>query len=139
MNKKGYTIIEAVIAMLLVAVIVTAIFSALMAARRAIIDPSNKEEMVYAVESASNLLKNYVTADNSKISDDLKDGLCGDDASPMAAGEHKITCMLPAVCEKDKSAFVYQVSQKNITVPNVTTQPQMNVVKFSIVCNREAL
>ena len=54
LNKKGYTIVEGIIAMLLVAIMVGGIFTALMASRRAIIEPSYREEMLYTVESLSN-------------------------------------------------------------------------------------
>ena len=57
MNKKGYTIIEAVIAMFLVVTMVGAVFSALMAGRRAIVTSSDKEEVLYTMQSAYGMIK----------------------------------------------------------------------------------
>ena len=57
MNKKGYTIMEAVIAMFLVVVMVGAVFSALMSSRRAIVSSSEKEELLYSINSAYSLAK----------------------------------------------------------------------------------
>lgn len=140
-NSKGYTIIEAVIAMLLVSVVVGGIFSALMASRRAIIDPSYKEDMVFAVESANNLLKNYVTWDKTKVPDDLKNGLCDDGTvDALSVGTHEIDCLLPPVCDPAASSFNYIVSEVGVTVPDVTGQnPTLKSIKFNIMCNREVL
>jgi type II secretory pathway pseudopilin PulG len=140
-NSKGYTIIEAVIAMLLVSVVVGGIFSALMASRRAIIDPSYKEDMVFAVESANNLLKNYVTSDKTKVPTDLKNGLCDDGTvDALSIGSHDIECLLPPVCEPSSSTFTYTVSDVTVAVPDVTGQnPTLKSIKFNIMCNREVL
>lgn len=52
---------ESMVAMLLVAVIVGGVFSAVMAARRAIAIPSQKEDIAYAAESINNALKMTVS------------------------------------------------------------------------------
>ena len=57
MRNKGYTIMEAVIAMFLVVVMVGAVFSALMSSRRAMVASSEKEEVYYALYSAYGLIK----------------------------------------------------------------------------------
>lgn len=57
MNNKGYTIMEAVIAMFLVVVMVGAVFSALMSGRRAITTSSEKEEIFYSLQSTYGMLK----------------------------------------------------------------------------------
>lgn len=57
MKNKGYTIIEAVIAMFLVVVMVGAVFSALMTGRRAIVNSSEKEEVFYTMQSLYGLIK----------------------------------------------------------------------------------
>ena len=56
-SNKGYTIMEAVIAMFLVVVMVGAVFSALMAGRRAIVSSSEREEIFYSLNSAYGMLK----------------------------------------------------------------------------------
>ena len=57
MNNKGYTIMEAVIAMFLVVVMVGAVFSALMSSRRAIVSSSEREEVFYTLKSTYGMLK----------------------------------------------------------------------------------
>ena len=57
MENKGYTIIEAVVAMFLVVVMVGAVFSALMSGRRAITSSSEREEVLYSLQSAYGMLK----------------------------------------------------------------------------------
>ena len=57
MKNKGYTIMEAVIAMFLVLVMVGAVFSALMSGRRAITATSEKEEVFYSLQSAYTMFK----------------------------------------------------------------------------------
>ena len=56
-NKKGFTLAEALIAMLLVAVMAAGIITALMATKRSIVAPSNREEMILAIERASSLIR----------------------------------------------------------------------------------
>ena len=48
---------EAVVAMFLVVVLVGAVFSALMSSRRAIVSSSEKEEVLYSLQSAYGMLK----------------------------------------------------------------------------------
>ena len=57
MKNKGYTIMEAVIAMFLVIVMVGAVFSAMMSSRRAIITSSEREELFYSLNSTYGMLK----------------------------------------------------------------------------------
>ena len=57
MKNKGYTMIEAVVAMFLVVVMVGAVFSALMSGRRAITTSSEKEELFYSLHSAYGMYK----------------------------------------------------------------------------------
>ena len=57
MKNKGYTIMEAVIAMFLVVVMVGAVFSAMMSSRRAIVTSSEREELFYSLNSAYGMLK----------------------------------------------------------------------------------
>ncbi len=57
MKNKGYTIMEAVIAMFLLVVMVGAVFSALMSGRRAIIVSSEREEVFYSLNSVYGMLK----------------------------------------------------------------------------------
>ena len=92
-NKKGFTIIESVVAMLLVAIVVGGVFAALMAARRGITEPGYKEDMVYAVESVNNLLKLNVSG---AAANGAGDGPCSVGSNPLSSGSGKnADCMIP--------------------------------------------
>lgn len=135
LNKRGYTIVEGIIAMLLVAIMVGGIFTALMASRRAIIEPSYREEMLYTVESLSNQLKNYVDAEGAVAS------LCGS-TTPLSNGEHDCSSMLPDVCRTDgdyDSSLTYTVSGRLISDDSGGFSPTVNEIKINIVCNGEVL
>ena len=67
MNNKGYTIMEAVIAMFLVVVMVGAVFSALMSSRRAIVSSSEREEVLYSINSAYALAKDCRSNENCHL------------------------------------------------------------------------
>ena len=70
-NNKGYTIMEAVIAMFLVVVMVGAVFSALMSSRRAISASSEKEEVLYGLQSAYGMLKECRSNPNCRLIQDI--------------------------------------------------------------------
>ena len=76
MKNKGYTIMEAVIAMFLVVVMVGAVFSALMSSRRAIVTSSEKEEVYYSLKSTYGMLKDCRSNKNCQ----LKEFKCGSDS-----------------------------------------------------------
>lgn len=135
LNKKGYTIVEGIIAMLLVAIMVGGIFTALMASRRAIIEPSYREEMLYTVESLSNQLKNYVDAEGNL------DSLCGS-TDPLSNGDHDCSSMLPDVCKTGdgyNSSLTYNVSGIAVNADGGSFSPAVNQIKIKIVCNGEVL
>jgi len=61
LNDKGLTIAEAVIAMVLLAVVTVGIYGVIMASLRAGRVPDTKEDMAYAVEQASAKIKTLIT------------------------------------------------------------------------------
>ena len=69
MKNKGYTIIEAVIAMFLVVTMVGAVFSALMSGSRAIISSTDKEEVLYTMQSTYSMLKDCRDNENCLLRD----------------------------------------------------------------------
>lgn len=136
LNKKGYTIVEGIIAMLLVAIMVGAIFSALMASRRAIVEPSYREEMMYTVESLANSIKNYVDMESGDL-----DPLCGS-TTPLENGEHDCSELLPDVCKTGggyNSSLKYTVSGLSVSDNTGAYTPTVNQIKIKIVCNGEVL
>ena len=136
LNKKGYTIVEGIIAMLLVAIMVGAIFSALMASRRAIVEPSYREEMMYTFESLANSIKNYVDTNGGDL-----ESLCGS-TTPLSNGEHDCSELLPDVCKSGEgynSSLTYTVSGLTASDNTGAYTPAVNQVKINIVCNGEVL
>ena len=136
-NKKGFTIIESVIAMLLVAIIVGGVFAALMAARRALIEPSYKEDMVYAAETVNNWLKTNVSGIEG-MEDGAGNGPCNNNSSPLSAGAHTCNNRLPEAC-RDGSSLTYTVL--NFPVPD-DLGPHELILKrviFNVDCRRDNL
>lgn len=151
-NKKGVTVLEGLIALGLLALVATGTFSVLLSVSRKGTNPDMREEMIYAVEKANNLLQGYIlhqanyTADFSSvitpgilsvssagynfiassgstfIGADFSKGLCGNssvykkvDNTPLAVGNHEINCLLPPICNRGNSNFVYNVAVINPT------------------------
>jgi prepilin-type N-terminal cleavage/methylation domain-containing protein len=85
-NNKGFTILESMVAMILVSVVVGAVFSAVMAARRAIIVPSQREDIIYSVESINNILK--TSASSSDIANGV--GKVFGVSDPLKVGDHSL-------------------------------------------------
>ena len=100
-NKKGVTLLEGLIALVLLALVATGTFSVLLSTSRKSTGPDIQEEMALAVERAHKLLQAYVT-EQGTIPTELQDkrGLCGynDETDPLADGTHDITCLLPSLC-----------------------------------------
>ena len=80
---------------------------------------------------------------DAKIADAYKEGLCGEDDSPLSPGEHAIECLLPPICDEQNSSFVYTVAENPITLPSAvpsdtkyyyTSRPHRQIT-FEIKCN----
>lgn len=112
-DKKGVTILEGLIAMTLLALVATGTFAVLLSASRTSSQPDLREEMVLAMERASQKLQVYVYPEgmtlDSEITDNIGEGLCPgeDSADPRAEGRHSINCLLPPICDKNNSSFSY--------------------------------
>lgn len=135
-NKKGVTLLEGLIAMVLLAVVATGSFAVLLSASRKSSGPDIREELVLAVEKAHAQLQAYVFAtdfsltkkdsfNEEMVPSAYRKGLCGNDNSPLNTGTHNIKCLLPLICDADmaddcngdtgaKSCFVYRVSDKEM-------------------------
>lgn len=111
-NKRGYTIIEAVIAMFLVVVMVGSVFSALMSGRRAIVSSSEKEEVLYTAQSAYKLIKNCRQNETNCI---LKQLGCDIDFSSSGSEQNLTECSalfthnFKNIC-KEGGTFTYELS-----------------------------
>lgn len=124
-NKKGFTIIEALMAITILTLIVTAIFAVLTSSMRSVKQPTIREDSILAVEKASNLLKIYVdkdvygTSSYAEVPSAYQNGLCHDDGitdtDPMGIGSHNIFCLLPDICRDEDSTFTYTVSTTSVS------------------------
>lgn len=146
-NKKGYTIVEALIAMLLVAIVVGGIFSALMAARRAISEPSSREDTYFTAEDILNTMRACTSAksmdENPMNSDYLEK--CGQMLSSGAqvremfeVGEHANIAddKLPESCTGN-SSITYTVTSLPVADPDSNEQlAPLSQIDLHIVCNK---
>lgn len=103
MKNKGYTIIEAVIAMFLVVVMVGAVFSSLMSGRRAIVSSSDKEEVLYTMQSAYSMIKDC--ADNTNCL--LRDLECT--GTDLKECDKLFTFNFENICKDGNGNFSYSV------------------------------
>ena len=111
-SKKGVTLLEGLIALLLLALVATGTFSVILSVSR------NKgadfrEEMALAVENANNLLQAYIVSlENNKAAAStlFQSGPCGKNSTPLEAGFHgnELSCLLPPICGNN-SVFSYEV------------------------------
>ena len=138
-NKKGFTLAEALIAMLLVAVMAAGIITALMATKRAIIAPSNREEMILAVERASSLIRTGSLPASCNISDPLAvtpSATCDFTSNPVViTGCHNIRCLLPRTCQNTSAGdyFVYSVTEMSGSTQNE------KIISFRIQCEGQTI
>ncbi len=110
MKNKGYTIIEAVIAMFLVVTMVGAVFSALMSGRRAIVTSSDKEEVLYTMQSAYSLLKDCRDNSNCLLNDLGKE--CNVKDKELEDCDALFTYNFPNICKNSDGHLEYTI--KNI-------------------------
>ena len=142
LNKYGFSLAEALVAMLLVAVMAAGIITALMSTKRAIIAPSNKEDMVFAIEKASSLLQ--MADEQSTIasvfgcSTDTTIALSETSANcsrENLASCHNIDCLLPNSCQGADDKFRYKVSKWNAEDASDTKKE----IVFMITCAGESI
>ena len=154
-NKWGITLLEGVIALGLLSLVAAASFGVLLSVSRKSARPDLQEEMLWAIERASEglqLYNGYTASDIASWPNELR-GLCGPDvtdADPLEVGRtHDIECMLPAICDPSNSSFSYQVANENFTntiwsnltsqmgemVQNPVDYQQRMNVSFDIKCN----
>lgn len=127
MNNKGYTIMEAVVAMFLVVVMVGAVFSALMSGRRAIVTSLEREEVLYSVQSAYGMLKDCRGNENCYLNSlgygCTGDYTAGEDYHNLKGCNALFTFEFNSLCkgaDNGVGSFEYRVRAPNdvsITVP----------------------
>lgn len=150
-SKKGVTILEGLIALTLLALVATGTFAVLLSTSRKSSTPDIREEMVLAVERASQRLQAFTSPLQSSSNpsargiweweDVLCDGddatcavaadhiyakgLCGNDPQMLATGgenAHRIDCMLPPICDRNQSEFWYELETVTPPLPRLQDQ-----------------
>lgn len=140
-NNKGFTLAEALVAMLLVAIMAAGIIVALMSTKRAIVAPTNREEMILAIEQVSSILQGATETTPALCSAsgyalDLTPNCAQDDANSRAYC-HNVACMRPNSCKGNNDYFIYSVSEPNVQfTTNNQSQKQIN---FMISCEGQTI
>lgn len=149
-NKAGVTILEGLIALGLLALVAGGTFGVLLSMSRKASQPDIREEMLLAVERASEQLQVYTNSSASNVPENFKSGLCGSETSfsnvLSIENNHDIGCMLPAICDRNNSEFSYQVTEDTFspdgfpaaTVTAYRANPNSLTTKrisFTIKCN----
>ena len=99
-NKRGVTLLEGLIALVLLALVATGTFSVLLSTSRKSTTPDIQEEMSLAVEQAYKLLQAYMSDPSAS------GGLCGGDDNPLSEDTgsnnnwHVVNCLLPKICDQ---------------------------------------
>ena len=116
-SKKGVTLLEGLIALLVLALVATGTFAVLLSTSRKSTGPDIREEMALAVEKVSDLLQGYILVEGAVNSTAYntfaQDNFCGD-STPLSSGEHQIACLLPPICNRTRSSFSYTVGEGNL-------------------------
>lgn len=151
-NKTGVTILEGLIALGLLALVAGGTFGVLLSVSRKASQPDIREEMLFAVERASELLQLYTNTgvNEANVPEDFRKGLCKESSSfsSVLSGTHQINCMLPAICDREngKSSFSYSVSEEtfspagfpsasNTTYREPSSTLKKKKISFNIKCN----
>ena len=134
-TKKGVTIIEGLMALLLLAIITVGTFGVILSTSRKTAKPDIQEEMMLAVEKANDLLQIYsfyalgnanmgyedgsfqMGSHNEAVKQAVRTalGINAVGVDPLQIGTHSSTALLPPVCDPANSSFVYNVSPQDVT------------------------
>lgn len=148
LNKKGVTLLESLIALMLLAIVATGTFGVLLSVTRTSATPDIREEMTMAIEKADEKL-HAAYADHLAGDDSMK-GLCYDpsipssvDNNPWVGTGHNLNCLLPDICDMAHSGFSYSIKTNVEPFGSVTSDggdtfqeaPNAATISYSIKCN----
>lgn len=96
--RRGYTLVETLVAVMLISVVVTSVFSLVLTAKMGSKKTGRRAEALYYVQQYRELLKAYVTADTSVPGPTPGWVLPGDPCGcyALSNGTHNLTPLLPA-------------------------------------------
>lgn len=128
-DRKGFTLVETVFAVLLISVVVTSIFSLALTSRGASKKTGKRAQALFYSRQAMEKLKAYVTADttlsigpssNWKFPGDTCSGCTGSpNCWALANCTHDISAMLPATCSS--SVQICQAAPVSATLKYTVT------------------
>lgn len=149
-SKKGVTLLEGLIALMLLALVATGTFAVLLSTSRKSSQPDIREELALAIDRASQMLQVYslTTAQRTALGDTwtntYSNGLCGEGV-PAAGQTYDISCMLPPMCDPGNSSyFKYTVlsttkNPRSVLKTDATESVEPSTVarpiSFEISCN----
>ena len=132
-NKKGITLLEGLIALVLLSIVVSGTFGVLLSSSRKSSGPDIQEEMALAIERANKLLQAYVYYVGAEEFNEVfsPNGLCNydDEGGPFGpgvedSGQHDLHCLLPPICNRtsyrhrpDKLLFYYEIDEPELYEP----------------------
>ena len=140
-NNKGFTLAEALVAMILIAVMAAGIITALMSTKRAITMPSNKEDIYLAIETSKSFLQSATTTATICNNDTFESALqetpdCAtaiannSSISSITAKCHDLACKAPPACQGNGDYFVYSV----LNYDNLNANETKRTIKFYARC-----
>lgn len=139
-KNKGFTLAEALVAMLLIAVMAAGIITALMSTKRAITMPGNKEDVYLAIETSKSLLQqadlNTPRVCNKDTNFNFALQLTPECTTAIASNSsittkcHNLICEAPPSCQGDGDYFVYSV----FNYDNLNANETKRAVKFHVRC-----
>lgn len=97
--RRGYTLVETLVAVMLISVVVTSVFSLVLTAKMGSRKTGRKAEALFYVQQYRELLKSYVTADTSVAGPAGGWNITGDSCGCYALQtgvQHHMTSQLPA-------------------------------------------
>lgn len=117
-SQKGVTLLEGLVALLLLSVVATGTFGVLLSTSRKSAGPDIREEMALAVAHAQEELRLRYNVSNTTKPEGFATSPCSTDNTDLFDGEvHNISCLLPPLCDKAKSSFTVQVKSQNVGLP----------------------
>lgn len=129
--RRGYTLVETLVAVMLISVVVTSVFSLVLTAKMGSRKTGRKAEALFYVQQYRELLKSYVTADTSVAGPTPGWIIPGDSCGCYALQtgvQHNFTLQLPASFQAVGGQLFYTVTDVNcITIAPGVTQCQKSV------------
>lgn len=150
-NNKGFTLAEALISMLLVAIMAAGIITALMSTKRAISAPSNREDLVFTMEAINSRLQTATTS-TAKLLEDASTFPYALSLTPACTSAvnsgvianiktncHNLTSLLPASCSSISSITGGASSYLVYNVSSYDNSDSQRTIGFFAKCEEQEI